>query len=158
MLVPFLEGFDYTNTAQPAGFRPVTTTAPQALMLLNSEFLQDQAAAFAERLRREAGPALEAQVERAYLVALGRRPSARELEIALGYLRRQEEVFAAQEAPLTFTPQVPSSIYAPYLRQLRPEDFLAGPREGWSHHRGRWGNGYEGIDITAGRPLVVTAV
>jgi len=44
MLAPVLENFDYSNTATPLGERPVTTVSPQALMLLNDEFMQRQAA------------------------------------------------------------------------------------------------------------------
>ena len=55
MLSPALDIFDYSNTAQPLGERPVTTVAPQSLMLLNDDFMQQQAAAFAARLVKEAG-------------------------------------------------------------------------------------------------------
>jgi hypothetical protein len=55
LLLPLLESFDYTTTTVPVGARSVTTVAPQALMLLNDGFVQQQASRFAERLRREAG-------------------------------------------------------------------------------------------------------
>jgi mono/diheme cytochrome c family protein len=146
MLVPMLETFDYTNTAQPVGERPTTTVAPQALLLLNSELMQDQAAAFAARVAREAGDDPAAQVGRAYRLALGRAPTERELRIALAYLGRQTKALAALQPPLTVAPKVPSSLSADYLRQLRPADFLSGPREGWTYHRGDWGAPYEGIN------------
>ena len=44
-MVPLLETFDYNNATSPISERPVTTVAPQALMLLNDAFVQDQAAA-----------------------------------------------------------------------------------------------------------------
>jgi hypothetical protein len=50
MSVPMLDAFDYSNTTSPLSERPVTTVAPQALLLLNDEFMQQQAAAFANRL------------------------------------------------------------------------------------------------------------
>jgi hypothetical protein len=31
------------------------------------------------------------------------------------------------------------------MTQLEPADYLAGPRKGWSYHRGRWSSAYEGI-------------
>ena len=52
--VPFLEALDFANSTSPAGVRPVTTTAPQALMFLNDAFVQGRAAALAERITREA--------------------------------------------------------------------------------------------------------
>jgi hypothetical protein len=55
MSVPMLDAFDYSNTTSPLSERPVTTVAPQSLLLLNDEFMQQQAAAFADRLERECG-------------------------------------------------------------------------------------------------------
>ncbi len=146
LLIPFFENFDYTNTTQPIDERSSTTVAPQALMLLNSDFMQEQAAALAERVRREVGDDATRQVERAYLLALGRAPTAAERRIALGHLARQEKAIAELKPSATFTPLVPSTVHSPYLRRLKPEEYLAGPREGWSYHRGQWGNGYEGLD------------
>jgi len=51
--VPFLEAFDFANSTSPAGIRPVTTTAPQALMFLNDTFLHERAAALATRVLTE---------------------------------------------------------------------------------------------------------
>ena len=42
--------------------------------MLNGKFLNDQAAEFAKRLRKEAGDKLEAQVTLAYRLALGHEP------------------------------------------------------------------------------------
>lgn len=57
---PMLDIFDYSNTTSPLSERPVTTVAPQALLLLNDAFMQEQAKAFADRLGREAALAVEA--------------------------------------------------------------------------------------------------
>jgi hypothetical protein len=51
--VPFLETLDYANYYSPLTERPVTTVAPQALLLLNDDFMREQAEAFAARLWRE---------------------------------------------------------------------------------------------------------
>ena len=53
MSVPMLDTFDYSNTTSPLNERPVTTVAPQALLLLNDAFMREQAAAFADRLEKE---------------------------------------------------------------------------------------------------------
>ena len=42
MMVPFLEVFDYSGTEGSIGTRAVTTVAPQALTLLNSNFISDK--------------------------------------------------------------------------------------------------------------------
>jgi cytochrome c553 len=55
MAVPMLDAFDYSNTTSPLSERPVTTVAPQSLLLLNDEFMQQQAAALAHRLEMDGG-------------------------------------------------------------------------------------------------------
>jgi mono/diheme cytochrome c family protein len=88
LMVPFLESFDYTNTAESVGTRPVTTVAPQALLLLNSEFSNSQARALAARVRREAGDVKKQQIERLFRLALGRLPTARDVKVATELLER----------------------------------------------------------------------
>ena len=53
---------------------------------LNGEFTRRQAQYFAERLKREAGDAPEAQVLRAFALALCRPPRPAELRAALDFL------------------------------------------------------------------------
>jgi hypothetical protein len=55
-----------------------STTPLQALNLLNSAFVLQQADLFGERVRREAGDQPEPQVQLAFLLALGREPDAEE--------------------------------------------------------------------------------
>ena len=69
--------------------RPTTATPLQSLAALNSEFVQDQAVAFAERVRSESGPSADhaAWVDRAFLLAFGRPPSAVEVRFCTGSAR-----------------------------------------------------------------------
>ena len=90
--VPLLECLDFANSASPAGVRPITTTAPQALMLLNDSFVQTQAASLATRITREAGLELRAQVDRGFQLVLQRSPRAAELEAALSLLADQQRI------------------------------------------------------------------
>jgi hypothetical protein len=85
---PFFEAFDRPDTNASCPRRPVTTIAPQALSLLNGKLALDAARALAARVAREAGPAADARVERAYLLALGRRPDDEERKLAGPFLRR----------------------------------------------------------------------
>ena len=41
MSVPMLDAFDYSNTTSPLNERPVTTVAPQSLLLLNDDFMRE---------------------------------------------------------------------------------------------------------------------
>jgi len=122
--------------------------SPQALLLLNDEFMQRQAATFASRLEKEAGQDVKKQVGRAYQLALGRDPTTQETLIALGLLKRQSERFAAVRSRIRFRPDVPFSLEAGYMGRLSPKDFLIGPRENWNYYRGYWSKGYESIRTT----------
>src|SRR5579871_1701910 len=77
-----LENFDCPECADRAPRRETTTSALQALSLLNGSFLIQQAGFFADRVRREAGPYAAAQTERAFLDAFGRPPRAEERKAA----------------------------------------------------------------------------
>ncbi|HWA98057.1 MAG TPA: DUF1553 domain-containing protein, partial [Pirellulales bacterium] len=145
MVAPALDTFDYANTVQPLGERPITTVAPQSLMLLNDDFVLAQAAAFADRLEREASHDRPRQIERAYQLALERMPSEHERRIAIDYVARQSKAFASLGSRLTFQPSVPFSLFNGYLRELKPSDFMSGPRDGWIYSRGRWQGEYQGI-------------
>ena len=97
--VPLLECLDFANSTSAVGQRPVTTVAPQALMLLNDPFARARSRAFAGRLLREAGPGDASRVERGFRLALQRGPTVRERDAALRLLRGQrEEARGAGEA------------------------------------------------------------
>ena len=68
--------FDCPDAGQIAPVRNRSTTPLQALNLLNSPFVLQQADLFASRLRREAGDNATAQVRRGFLLAFGREPGA----------------------------------------------------------------------------------
>ncbi len=79
---PLLDGLDCPEPSVKSPARSVTTTPLQALGLMNNAFVQRQAAHFAERLHREADT-INAQVDRAYQLALGRLPTAAEAARAI---------------------------------------------------------------------------
>jgi hypothetical protein len=84
---PFMECLDCADPSLLTPKRYPTLTALQALALLNNPFMTLQAEHFAARLEREAeGPA--AQVERAFELALGRRPAAEEAAVLAEYAAR----------------------------------------------------------------------
>jgi hypothetical protein len=77
-----LDALDCPDPSATAPARQVTNTPLQALALLNNALILRMADEFAKRLDREARDNVEAQVDRAYRVALGRAPDAREAEMA----------------------------------------------------------------------------
>ena len=83
LVLPLLEAMDFCDTTQSVDQRSVTTVAPQALMLLNGEFVNRQARYLATRLQRDAGNDTNEQIDLAYRLALARSPTAAEkLDIA----------------------------------------------------------------------------
>jgi len=71
--------------------RQSSTVPTQALMLMNSQFVLDQAARFATRLKTEAGEDRNRKVERAWQLAFSRPPTGQESAKALDFLSRQVE-------------------------------------------------------------------
>jgi hypothetical protein len=83
---PFLEAFDLPDSNLSCPLRQRSTTAPQALALLNADEVTAASTALADRLTREATtPA--GRVERAYRLALGRRPTEGEFKRATAFLQ-----------------------------------------------------------------------
>lgn len=85
----FLTTLDCPDPANLTPARMTTTTALQSLALMNNEFMLQQSAHFATRLQREAGPSINAQVRRAFLLAFQREPSPDELKGALALAQSQ---------------------------------------------------------------------
>ncbi len=87
--VDLLGAYDCPDSALPAPKREVTISPLQALNLLNSRFLIDQARFFAARLTREAGETHRAgQVDLAYRLAFGRAPKPEETAAATDLIDR----------------------------------------------------------------------
>ncbi len=89
LALPELELLDSPDTTASCEQRNQSTTAPQALTLLNGSFMREQANHFADRLLREAGLDDRKQIERAFVLALARPPSTEEREKVLAFLHRQ---------------------------------------------------------------------
>jgi hypothetical protein len=89
---PFFEAFDRPDTNASCPRRAVTTIAPQALTLLNSQLAHDTAQALDARIVREAGPDLDARIDRLYLTVLGRAPDALERRHARDFLGRDRSL------------------------------------------------------------------
>ncbi len=85
--IPMLETFDMPDASFSSAHRDSTNVAPQALALLNNDFVYRQAQAFASRLSREsADPAVQAAS--GWRLALGREPTPAELQKAVAILSR----------------------------------------------------------------------
>jgi len=83
---PLFEAFDQPDMINSCQRRNRSTTAPQALLLMNNDFVRLQAKFFAQRLQLEAGPDLEDQIRRAFELALVRQPTRTELAEAKEFI------------------------------------------------------------------------
>jgi hypothetical protein len=93
---PLFEAFDQPDTLTSCPVRPISTFAPQALILLNGPFMQAQSKAFAMRLMRDVRTDRAGRIERAYRLALARSPRAEELKTGLEFLEVQTKLVQAR--------------------------------------------------------------
>ena len=102
---PLLDVFDAPEGFQSAASRNVTTTPTQALLLMNSPLLLDQARSFADRLRKlypDEAKSSDVDADRiaaAFRLAFGREPSASEQSAAVKFLQDQARRIGPEEAP-----------------------------------------------------------
>jgi hypothetical protein len=96
LVPPELELLDTPDTTSSCERRPVSTTGPQALTYLNSDFIQNQARQFATRLAKEAGPNKDAQITLAFRLTTGRAPSSADLKTSASYLNEQAKLIRVE--------------------------------------------------------------
>ena len=109
-----LDNFDLPQLNPNCVERRDSIVAPQALHLLNNKRVHELSRFFAARVRSEAGPDADAQIERAWLVAYGRQPTDDEQRIMENSFRRLTEEWTGKlesrdkddEAQQNNTPQV----------------------------------------------------
>ena len=93
MEFPLLAAFDAPVFNTPLATRTVSTTALQALILLNGRLVTEEAKHFAHRVVA-VGSDPKAQIRRAYELAFTRSPTQAELENALQFVATSESGLA----------------------------------------------------------------
>ena len=99
LVSPLIAVFDGPNISESRAVREVTTVTPQVFALFNSKFAHQKSRAMAQRIMREVGDDPARQVERAFLLALQRRPDATEKSSSLAFLG-----FGENPAPKELSP------------------------------------------------------
>jgi hypothetical protein len=96
-LLEAFESFDFADPNTVVGKRNTSTTATQGLYLMNHPFVMEQAGAAAQTAL--VWPDLDdaQRIERAYRLALGRRPTERELQLAMDFVTIPTEDNATPE-------------------------------------------------------------
>ncbi len=96
-----LEPFDLPRMEPNCASRSTSTVSPQALMLMNSNFVVERARQFAARLKREAGDDVRAQVGLAWKLAFAKQPTDEELSGAVAFIEKQSAHFPDKPAEAT---------------------------------------------------------
>ncbi len=89
-----LDTFDAPRMNPNCEVRSTSTVAPQSLLLMNSDFMQDRSNDFAHRIATQAGPDLPAQVKLAWELAFCQPPGDEQLASAVDFIQAQTTVFA----------------------------------------------------------------
>lgn len=160
LLPPLMTTFDFPDTTLPCGQRDSTTVAPQALALMNGQFVQDRSVALAKRIQ-SASKTESDVIPTAWRFAVGRIPDEPELSLAQKYLAEQQKHLALWAEKVQPT-EVPTNLpirdsLVLHLRSdrgIKTDD--AGRVEAWhdsspaAHHAAQ--------ADTAKRPLIVSDV
>ncbi|MFT5327202.1 MAG: hypothetical protein ACI8P0_005091, partial [Planctomycetaceae bacterium] len=86
LVEPLMADFDFADVDSTCPVRFVTNQPTQALSLLNSEFMNRQAAVFAEFLKKESGADTAKQVELGLARVTQRRPTKTEVDRGVGLI------------------------------------------------------------------------
>ena len=84
--LPSLRNFDMADPAQHTPKRHVTTVPQQALFMMNSPFVAEQARAFAASIAQETHRSDEDRIQSANRRIFGREPTPGEVQLGLGFL------------------------------------------------------------------------
>ena len=93
LLVPLMTAFDFPETTLPCGKRDITTVAPQALALLNNDFVHQQSRALAKQVAKQAGAPVANRIKTAWQLSLSRQPSETEFKSSLQHIDSQKTLF-----------------------------------------------------------------
>lgn len=90
--------FDFGDATTAGEGRTRTNVAPQALFLMNSQFVADRSRGLAEKLLKATDLTDAARVQRAYLTVLAREPDGTETDSALSYIATLEQRLKGPDA------------------------------------------------------------
>lgn len=97
-LIPFMTMFDAPEPTQSIGERISTTVPTQALAMMNSPFVRQQAERLAQRIRPAPEVALPLAIDNAYQIVFCRLPTPAERERMLAFVEQQRQT-AGGDAP-----------------------------------------------------------
>jgi len=87
--IPLMQVFDAPETMQSVGSRQTTTVATQALAMMNSPFVREQAGRLAKLARPSQSTELKQAIDRAYFIAFARHADDAEQQRMADFIARQ---------------------------------------------------------------------
>jgi hypothetical protein len=104
MRYPLFDVFDLPDMHNSCSRRAQTTTAPQALLLLNSELTLERARHWGAGLQQRFSDDLQALVTHAFRAAWGRVPAAQEVALGVAFIQKQEQRLRSERGPVAGAP------------------------------------------------------
>ena len=95
-VIRLFDAFDWPDLHNSCSRRPVTTTAPQALLLLNGDFTKERADKLGADLLAKYGSDDAALVAHGYRAAWGRTATADEIKLGVRFLDKQTGLLEAK--------------------------------------------------------------
>jgi hypothetical protein len=96
LLMPMMELFDAPTASETVAARSQSVVPTQALLLMNDEFIEEQARYAAERVLRESEGDVPRAIERLSIATLARRPSSARSREAMDFVRRREDAYVSE--------------------------------------------------------------
>jgi hypothetical protein len=94
-----LKLFDFVDSTTCTGRRTESNIAPQALFMMNSEFIRERARAFSTLVESGSKDDKLKSIARAYWMALSRKPQPEEIKEAAQYIQNYPKSQAAGSDP-----------------------------------------------------------
>ncbi len=118
----FLNTFDGPDGFNSCSSRDITTTAPQALMMLNNRFPIQRAQAIANTLTQSKNKSVEPLVDQAFEKILKRRPTSEEASQASAFLKQQallaKTAPAAKASKSKIVPKIKTTAFKPFATKV----------------------------------------
>jgi hypothetical protein len=86
-----MELFDAPTTTDSCAVRTQSVVPTQALVMMNDEFVEDQARHLAERAAEGSGSDLSSAINRLFLLTLSRPPAPERMRQALAFVEEREK-------------------------------------------------------------------
>ena len=158
LLPPMAVAFDFMDTTLPCGQRDVTMVPPQALALLNNEFMHERSAGLAKLLMAQPG-GLETRIDEAWRRTLGRSPTDQERAQAVEHVTKQRQhltgLLAARKQRMESVEPVSGGLVLHLDSSKGLEQDSLGRVVRWGDLSGQGHNASQGAEVA--RPLVVNA-